>query len=192
MASSQNASLPRRNRPLLSGRKFSADELQLMLLQFLNDAPAHGYELIKRFRSVSQGYYSPSPGVLYPALSQLEAQGLAATEPRGKRKNYRILPAGQAHLQQHTDEASQLLAFLKHAAKKMQWNDLAAENQAAAMLATGWLPEFIQARKTLQAALLDHSDAGPEEQRRIITILQRAAHDIRQPPTINNDSFRKD
>lgn len=162
-----------------------------MLLLFLNDSPAHGYELTRRFRTISHGYYSPSAGVLYPALSQLEAQSLAAAEPCGKRKNYRIQPPGQAHLRQHADEAGQLLAFLKHAAKKMQWNELAAENEAAAMQATGWLPEFIQARKALQAALLEHNDAGQDKQHRIITILQRAAQELRRLPTIDNDSFRE-
>ena len=162
---------------LTSGRKFNAEELQLMLLWFLRDAPVYGYELIKRFSDLSYDYYSPSPGVLYPALGQLEALGFAQVELSGKRKNYRITPGGREHLQLHEPRAESLLAILRHAAKKMLWMSQAGDSEAA-VAATGWLPEFVAARKALQAALLAHSDSDHGEQRRIIAILQRATQDI--------------
>jgi DNA-binding PadR family transcriptional regulator len=171
----------RRGSHLTSGRKFNADELQLMLLWFLRDAPAHGYELIGRFRDLSHGYYSPSPGVLYPALGQLQATGFGQVELNGKRKIYQITPAGHEHLLRHTEHVQQLLAILKHAAKRMLWVNEANQDEAAA--ATGWLPEFVQARKALKAALLTQTDADHADQRRIIAILQRAAHDILQGPS---------
>ena len=171
-------SVRRRGSHLTSGRKFNAEELQRMLLWFLRDSPAHGYDLIKRLSDLSGGYYNPSPGVLYPALSQLEAAGFAQVESSGKRKNYQITPAGLEHLRLHTERIQPLLAILKHAAKKMLWMSHASESEAAAADATGWLPEFVEARKTLQTALLTQSEPNHTEQRRIITILQRAAHDI--------------
>jgi len=168
----------RRANHLTGGRKFNAEELRLMLLQLLNDAPVHGYELIRRFDELSQGYYSPSPGVLYPALGQLESAGFAQVELSGKRKNYRITSQGQAYLRLHGAHAHQLIAILKHAAKKMLWVSQARENESAAATATGWLPEFVQARKALQAALFAHSESNHHEQRRIIAILQRASQEI--------------
>jgi len=191
LTSGKTSLIARRGRSLTSGRKFNADELQLMLLWFLNESPAHGYELIKRFDALSQGYYSPSAGVLYPALAQLEARDLALVESSGKRKNFRISPAGRNQLRQHADDAQRLLAFLKHAAKKMQWKELISESEAAATQATGWLPEFIQARKALQDALLPHSDSGHAEQRRIAGILQRAAQEIRQTTDNHSNSFKE-
>lgn len=167
-----------RSSHLTSGRKFNADELQLMLLWFLRDSPAYGYELIKHFNNLSFGFYSPSPGVLYPALRQLELLGFAQTEFSGKRKNYQMTPAGHAHLQIHLERARHLLAILKHAAKRMLWVKQAGESETAATNATGWLPEFVQTRKALQAALLARSDASHAEQRRIIAILQRTKRDI--------------
>ncbi|HIZ51138.1 MAG TPA: PadR family transcriptional regulator [Candidatus Pseudomonas excrementavium] len=167
-----------RGNPLTRGRKFNAEELQLTLLWFLRDAPAHGYQLIRGLSELSQGYYSPSPGVVYPALAQLESRGLAEVEQHGKRKNYRITAAGRDYLQTHHERVALLIATLRHAAKKMQWLTLAGESEAQASAATGWLPEFIQARKAFRAALLASGDAGHVEQRRIIEILQRAAADI--------------
>ena len=189
MNGNEKDSVRRRGSHLTRGRKFNADELQLKLLWFLRDSPAHGYELARRFNDLSRGYYNPSPGVLYPALGQLETLGLAQVELSGKRKNYRITAAGLAYLQQHAERAQTLIDILKHAAKKMLWMSQASESEAAAAAATGWLPEFIQARKTLQAALLARGEADHNEQRRIIAILQRAASDIRQQaPTANDES----
>ncbi|MBP6018053.1 MAG: PadR family transcriptional regulator [Burkholderiaceae bacterium] len=153
-----------------------------MLLWFLGEAPAYGYELIKRFHDVSRGYYSPSPGVVYPALSQLETLGFAEVELSGKRKNYQITSAGLEHLQAYIEHTQPLLAILKHAAKKMLWISQASESEAAAAEATGWLPEFIQARKTFRSALLTKSEADHAEQRRVIAILQRAAQEILKKP----------
>lgn len=167
---------------LTRGRKFSAGELQLQLLFFLRDAPAHGYELARRFDEVSSGFYSPSPGILYPALGQLQHDGFAQVEAAGRRKNYRITEAGLEHLQQNADQARSLIDVLKHAARKMLWIRQASESEAAASEATGWLPEFVQARKELRAALLAKDDARPDEQQRIIAILQRAATEILNEP----------
>ena len=174
---------PQDNRRLMRGRKFNTEELQLKILWFLREAPAHGYELIKRFSEVSAGYYSPSPGMLYPILAQLEAQGLAQVELAGKRKIHHITAAGLAYLQQHAEQAQLLIASLKHAARKMLWMSQVNESEAAAMAATGWLPGYIEARKALQTALLMQSDADHDEQRRIIAILQRAASDIARKTT---------
>lgn len=165
---------------LTSGRKFNAKELQLMLLWFLKSSPNHGYELIRHFADLSHGYYQPSPGVLYPALSQLESLGLAQARSSGKRKSYEITTAGREYLQAHAEQAQRLLAILQHAAKKMLWMSQAEESEEAAAEATGWLPEFVQARKSFKAALLLQSQAGHAEQRRIIAILQKATKQIQQ------------
>jgi len=74
-----------------------------------------------------------------------------------------------------------LLAILKHAAKRMVWVSEANQDEAAA--ATGWLAEYVQARKAFKAALLAQTDADHAEQRRMIAILERAAHDILQGPS---------
>lgn len=161
------------------GRKFNAEELQLTILWFLREAPEHGYGLAKRFADISGGYYQPSPGVLYPALAELEALGFAQHKQVGRRKTYYVLPAGLTHLEQHGQPAQMLINTLQHAAKKMLWMQMQPEGEIAAAEATGWLPEFIEARKTFKEALLEKSDASHEEQRRIVSIILRAAQDIR-------------
>jgi DNA-binding PadR family transcriptional regulator len=174
----------KRSSDLTRGRKFSADELQLQLLWFLRESPGHGYQLIKRFRDLSGDYYSPSPGVLYPALAQLESQNFVEAKLNGRRKSYQITKAGLEQLRTYDEPARVLINTLRHAAKKMLWLKLANENESTASNATGWLPEFIAARQTLRIAMLGNSDPSHDEQRRIAEILLRAATEInKQAPS---------
>src|SRR5271156_4201549 len=66
-----------------TGRKFTAPDLQLIILAMLADKPSHGYELIKALEERSGGFYTPSPGVIYPALTYLEEIGYATFESEG-------------------------------------------------------------------------------------------------------------
>lgn len=169
-----------RSGQLMRGRKFSAEELQLMLLWLLRDGAAHGYDLARRLGELSHGYYSPSPGVMYPALAQLEAQSFALSERDGRRRTYRITPAGLEHARMHAGRAGRLLAILKHAAKKMLWMRQIGEGEAAASAATGWLPEYVHAIDALRMALMMQDDADHVAQRRIIAILKQATAGILQ------------
>ena len=111
---------------------------------------------------------------------RLNPKDFAQVERDGRRKNYRITPAGLEHARLHAGRAEQLLAILKHAAKKMLWMRQIGEGEAAASEATGWLPEYVRAGDALRTALMMQDDADHAEQRRIIAILQRAAADILQ------------
>lgn len=159
-------------------RKFNAEELQLKLLWLIQDKPVHGYRLIKRLAELSADYYSPSPGMVYPALTRLETLGLTKVELQGKRKNYRITPAGLQYLEQRSQQTEQLLTALRHGARQMQWLALAEENPAEASARTGWLPEYVQARRDLRSTLLASSDSDHETQRQITRLIQQTNAEI--------------
>ena len=67
-----------------AGRKLSSPELQLLLMQLLAARPSHGYELIKSLEERTDGFYAPSPGMVYPALTYLEEIGHASGRGRGQ------------------------------------------------------------------------------------------------------------
>lgn len=166
---------------MMRGRKFSAGDLQLMLLALLEEQARHGYELIKEFETRSNGYYSPSPGVIYPALTYLEELDYTTVQAQGNRKCYHLARTGRAHLDTQRDHAELLLASLQHAARKMAWMKQAWQgdaNDTDAVNASGWLREYVQARHALREALLRRSGADEAEQRRIVAILQRATAEI--------------
>src|ERR1700732_1823040 len=92
------------------GRKLASVDLQLLILGLLADKPRHGYEIIKALDDRSRGFYVPSPGMVYPALTYLEEIGHATIEAEGTRKRYHITDAGREHLAENRTAADALLA----------------------------------------------------------------------------------
>ena len=82
-----------------SRRRFDRAELRLLVLALLSGKPAHGYELARAVEGLARGTYAPSPGVLYPLLAGLRADGLVEdAPPEGKRKRFALTEAGQSLL----------------------------------------------------------------------------------------------
>ncbi len=183
-----------------SGRKLGAGDLQLLLLNLLQENPRHGYELIKELESRTSGWYSPSPGVIYPALTYLEEIGFASVEAEGNKKLYRITETGTAFLNENRQTAEAMLTELAEigrrfarAQKAMHEDEGAEDADDDSELGTWPLGErrfgktsrresivaIMQARHDLKHALMEQMGASPEEHKRIADILRRAAAEIR-------------
>ncbi|MEU2504842.1 PadR family transcriptional regulator [Streptomyces sp. NPDC007863] len=77
---------------------FAHGRLRLYLLKLLDEAPRHGYEVIRLLEERFQGLYAPSAGTVYPRLAKLEAEGLVTHTSEGGRKVYALTDAGRAEL----------------------------------------------------------------------------------------------
>src|ERR1700682_4143311 len=106
-------------RGFFRGRKLGSGELQLVILALLEERPRHGYEIIKALEETSKGFYAPSPGMVYPALTYLEEVGYATVEAEGSKKLYRITDAGLARLNEDRALAEAVLAQLARIGGKM-------------------------------------------------------------------------
>jgi DNA-binding PadR family transcriptional regulator len=158
------------------GRKLSSADLQLVVLSLLERQPAHGYELIRTLEETSNGFYTPSPGVIYPALTYLEEIGHAAVAPDGNRKLYSITDAGRAHLDASRPAAQAILAALGRIGERMEqvreaFAGLDALDPRAA-------DDLHRARHALKHALFSTRDCTPDEARRITQILDRTTAEI--------------
>jgi len=161
------------------GRKLSFDELQLLLVALMADAPRHGYELIKLLETRSNGFYIPSPGMIYPALTDLEQGGYAAAVTSGNRRSYSLTPTGQAYLETNRDRIDVMWAKLDVLGKKMGLVRKALAGEGAdADAAKGPRPEVTVARQKLEQQLVARCDASLPEQLRIAAVLERAAANI--------------
>ena len=162
-----------------ASRKFSSEELQLLLLALLAERPAHGYELIRQLEEKSGGFYAPSPGMIYPALTYLDEIGQAAAMPEGNRKLYTLTDAGRAHLQANRARVDAILGTLARIGSRMsEVRDAFAGMDATDPQAAD---EIHQARRTLKQALMSKRGCSAEDARRIAQILNRAAQDILGP-----------
>jgi DNA-binding PadR family transcriptional regulator len=164
------------------GRKFSSDDLQLLLLDLLVDEPRHGYELIKLLETRSNGFYTPSPGMVYPALTYLEEIGYTVATAEGNRKRYALNDGGRMYVVSNRERIDRIWAKLNFFAQKMGLvrRALAEEETGGADEQTGRHPlrAFMEARAKLKEQLISLRNASPEEQLRIAGVLERAAAEI--------------
>jgi len=164
---------------LPGSRKLSSADLSLLLLALLSEAPAHGYELIRKLEERSKGFYAPSPGMIYPALTYLEEIGHAAVTQEGNRKLYGATAAGRAHLAAHRAQADVMLEALERIGRRMEG---VREAFAGVQDSDPAAPdELHEARHAIKHALMRKRGCGAEEAKRIAAILRRAAAEIGGP-----------
>jgi DNA-binding PadR family transcriptional regulator len=173
-----------------SGRKLSSDDLQLVILALIHDKPRHGYDIIKVLEERSNGFYVPSPGVVYPSLTYLEEVGYAAVEVDGSRKLHRLTEAGGLYLARHRDAVDAILSQIEKVGLKMERFRQAVEDEDRGRsghrgrrrhgrdgikegTAVG------RSRAALKTALCDLRHATAEEEACIVEILDRATSEIR-------------
>jgi DNA-binding PadR family transcriptional regulator len=162
-----------------SGRKLSAADLQLVILALLEARPSHGYELIRAVEERSNGFYTPSPGVIYPALTYLEEIGHAAVTAQGNRKLYTITQSGLAHLEDNRASAEAILEALSRVGGRMEQVREAFAGVDDLDPAAG--EDLHGARHALKHALRRKFGCDPREARRIAEILNRATSEILRP-----------
>ncbi|MGW2419980.1 PadR family transcriptional regulator [Streptomyces sp. NPDC001709] len=111
---------------------FAHGRLRLYLLKLLDEAPRHGYEVIRLLEERFQGLYAPSAGTVYPRLAKLEAEGLVRHTTEGGRKVYAITDAGRAELAERSGELADLELEIRESVA-----ELAAEIRADVRGAAG-------------------------------------------------------
>jgi DNA-binding PadR family transcriptional regulator len=86
-----------------AGRMLATGDLRLIALALIAEQPRHGYEIIKLLEDKTAGWYSPSPGIVYPTLTFLEEAGYVTGQTEGAKKLYTITEEGRAHLAGNRD-----------------------------------------------------------------------------------------
>lgn len=89
---------PRRRR-----RVFQRGDLKYMVLGLLEAQPMHGYEVMQRLEEESGGFYTASPGSVYPVLQMLEDQGYVRSQEQDGKRVYQITAEGRTYLNEHRD-----------------------------------------------------------------------------------------
>ena len=90
------------------GRFFGPGEIRLALLSMLESGPKHGYELMKELESKSNGVYKASAGAIYPALQQLEDEGLVTSDQSQGKRVYTLTDAGRTEVQGEAETIKQI------------------------------------------------------------------------------------
>jgi DNA-binding PadR family transcriptional regulator len=102
-----------------AGRMLATGDLRLIALALIAEQPRHGYEIIKVLEDKTAGWYSPSPGIVYPTLTVLEEAGYVTAQTEGAKKLYRITDDGRAYLDQNRDFVDAVLERLEKIGSKI-------------------------------------------------------------------------
>lgn len=148
-------------------RMFDQGDVRLVILKLIGEKPSHGYEIIKAIEDRFGGAYAPSPGIVYPALTLLEEQGLIRVESTdGPRKLYAVTPEGEKVLDQNRGLIEAIFARIA---------DISARHGG------GPPPQIVRAMENLRLALRLRLAQGPlsaEQVARLAALLDDAAKDV--------------
>ena len=98
------------NKVLVQGSKTLAqDNLRLVALALIAEAPRYGYEIIRLIEEKTAEWYSPTPNIVYPMLTNLKAAGYLTASTEGPPTLYTITDDGRAYLKQNGDLADVVL-----------------------------------------------------------------------------------
>lgn len=85
------------------GGRAPRGEIRVAILLLLAEEPMHGYQLMQQISERSGGHWTPSPGAIYPTISQLEDEGLVSITRDAGRKLVTLTESGQAHVTENRD-----------------------------------------------------------------------------------------
>jgi DNA-binding PadR family transcriptional regulator len=87
------------------GSRARRGDVRAAALALLAEQPMNGYQIIQEIGERSGGVWRPSPGSVYPALQQLEDEGLIRAEAGdGGRRAYQLTDEGRSYVDSRADE----------------------------------------------------------------------------------------
>ncbi|MFF8954172.1 helix-turn-helix transcriptional regulator [Streptomyces sp. NPDC014894] len=153
---------------------FAHGRLRLYLLKLLDEAPRHGYEVIRLLEERFHGLYAPSAGTVYPRLAKLEAEGLVTHATEGGRKVYSITDAGREELAGRRGELADLELEIRDSV-----SELAAEIRDDVRGAAGKLRSEMRAAAA-QTRTSPRAEKEKEEWRKVTHEWQEQARRARE------------
>lgn len=85
-------------------RRMRRGDVRAAILVLLSEQPANGYRLMQEIEDRSDGAWRPSPGSVYPALQQLEDEGLVSADKESGRKSFALTKEGVAHVEENREQ----------------------------------------------------------------------------------------
>jgi len=87
------------------GRRARRGDVRLAALLLLAEEPRNGYAIMQELEQRTDGAWRPSPGSVYPALAQLEDEGLIRSLEADGGRVFELTDAGRTHLAERPEDA---------------------------------------------------------------------------------------
>jgi DNA-binding PadR family transcriptional regulator len=148
----------------MRGPRARRGDVRAAALALLAEGPMNGYQIIQEIGERSDGVWRPSPGSVYPALQQLEDEGLirAGADDSGRRA-YQLTDEGRSYVAAHPDEV------------RAPWDDVVGATGGAAIDMRNLLRQVGMAGYQVLSA---GTDAQVRQARKILTDTRRSLYRI--------------
>jgi DNA-binding PadR family transcriptional regulator len=148
------------------GRRTARGDIRAAVLALVAEQPRHGYEIIQEIAERTEGNWRPSPGSVYPTLSQLEDEGLVRVEQSEGRRVVHLTEAGTTYVTEHREELDAVWASVGQDGDDdaaQLWEQLSQLHAATQQVMSAGTPEHItaataalaEARKTIYRLLAE-------------------------------------
>jgi len=146
------------------GPKAGRGDVRAAILALLREGPRTGYQIMSEIEERSGGAWRPSPGAIYPALSQLADEGLITGEESDGRRTYSLTEAGRRYVEQNPEMAR---GAWESAAQQEAWQE-------------DWqLPGLLAEAARLGGGIVQIAHAGtPEQVQAAEQLLQRTRREL--------------
>jgi DNA-binding PadR family transcriptional regulator len=85
------------------GKRARRGDVRAAVLLLLEEEPRNGYQLMQELEERSGGVWRPSPGSIYPALSQLEDEGLVRSDESAGRRAFQLTDEGRGYIEENRE-----------------------------------------------------------------------------------------
>jgi DNA-binding PadR family transcriptional regulator len=150
--------------PFGRGQRARRGDVRAAILDLLAEDQAwNGYQIIQEIAERTHGVWRPSAGSVYPALQQLEDEGLISPDGEGRRRMYTLTDEGRQYAETHAEEL------------RSSWDAVAGMTDDAAL-------ELGDMIRQVMMAVMEVSRAGSASQiaeaRRVLAETRRSMYRI--------------
>jgi len=161
-----------------AGRMLAQGDLRLLALALIAEQPRHGYEIIKVLEEKTEGWYAPSPGIVYPTLTYLEEAGYVTAETSGAKKLYSITAEGQAYLDANRDFVDAVLERLDAVGERVRArrSDEESDDRRGPRM-----PRLVRAAlENLRDVAAERLKDNGDTEAKVVEVLARAAAELKK------------
>jgi len=161
-----------------AGRMLAQGDLRLLALALIAEQPRHGYEIIKVLEEKTEGWYAPSPGIVYPTLTYLEEAGYVTAQADGAKRLYSITGEGRAYLESNRAFVDAVLERLDAVGERVRSRRSDDDNDGRR---GPRMPRLVHAAlENLRDVAVERLKNNGDTEAKVVEILARAAAELKK------------
>lgn len=163
-----------------AGRMLAQGDLRLIALALIAEQPRHGYEIIKVLEDKTEGWYAPSPGMVYPTLTYLEEAGYVTAQAEGSKRLYAITEEGRRYLAENQTFVDAVLERLATVGARIARLRRRQEERDDERHGPSVPPLVRAALVNLREVAAKQLEGDPDLEPKVVDVLARAAAELKR------------